>query len=547
MPTIITEIITLFVGIATFIVGMNMMSSGLKKVAGKSVKTFFKKTENNRWAGFGIGAGVTALIQSSAATSVIAIGFVNSGVMSIFQGTAVMLGSYVGTTITGILVSLSSFPISIWFTLLAVVGVVLMFFKKEKLKNVGEISAGLGLLFFGLSVASNEFKTSVDIRTAVQTAFSTMSFPLLLLLIGTLVTALIQSSSATIGLVIIMVSGGAIDFSAAIYVAIGATIGTCVSTLLATIGGTNNAKRTGLIALIIKIVSGLIATILIWIFEAPISNFFASNFGSLELGLAMFVMIYSVLFFFVLSMPFLKPLEKLSKLLIKDKEDANKRLLLYIDKRFLDTPELALIQAKKEILNMYMLTKTNFVAAYSALVEEVPTDVDVAGNEDAIDYINAKITEYLIALSNKVDNEESKIIGSYFHVINDIERIADHAYNFFAASLEMKENDLHFHDDAKDDIIKFHDLIMKMFVLAVQIFDKNEKSHLTRLHELEAESDELSHVLRSKHYSRVAKSQASDPTSDQYITLISELERVADHLTNIGYSIINPTGDDPTK
>lgn len=541
----ISEIITLLVGIATFIVGMNMMSGGLKKIAGKSVKAFFKRTQNNRWAGFGIGAGVTALIQSSAATSVIAVGFVNAGVMSVFQGTAVMMGSFVGTTITGILVSLSSFPISIWFTLLAVIGVILMFFKKEKIKNVGEILAGLGLLFFGLNVAKDEFAGSEAITGFTQNLFSVINFPLLLLLLGTLVTALIQSSSATIGLVIIMVGGGALTFASGLYLAIGATIGTCITTLLATIGGTNNAKRAGLNALIVKVVAGLIGTVIVWVFEGYISDFFAQTFGSTELGLAMFVMIYSVIFYFIFAMPLLTPLEKLSYKLIKDKEDVKKqKLLLYIDKRFLDTPEIALTSVKKEIMNMCMMTKTNFVAAYDLLVNENKSDVDIPSNEEAIDYINAKITEYLIELSNKVDSDESKIIGSYFHVINDIERIGDHAYNFYQSSLEMEENELHFSNNAKEDIIKFHDLVMKMFILALQIFDNNEKSHLSRLHELEVESDDLSHVLRSNHFKRLANNECDTTTSDQYTTLVSELERVADHLTNIGYSIINPTGDE---
>ena len=222
-----TSIITLLVGAAIFIVGMNMMSSGLKKSTGRGLKRLLSKIKNNRFAGLGIGAAVTALIQSSAATSVMTNGFINAGVMTIFQGVCIILGAYIGTTVTGLIASLSSFPISHYFILLAVIGVVLMFIKKEKVKSIGEILAGLGLLFFGLNTMSDAVKGNADIVSGIQNFFGmSWMIPPLLMLIGALLTALLQSSSATSGIAIAMVSSGALEFNDAIYIVLGGTIGT---------------------------------------------------------------------------------------------------------------------------------------------------------------------------------------------------------------------------------------------------------------------------------------------------------------------------------
>ena len=542
---ITTAIITLLVGSAVFITGMNMMSSGLKKATGKSLKRIFKKTESNSFACFGIGAGVTALIQSSAATCVLAVGFINAGVMSLFQGMNIMLGSFVGTTITGLLVSLSSFNISIWFTLLAFIGVVMMFFKNEKVKNNGQISCGLGLIFFGLSSMSGAFKNSTEINTFFQNLFTSINFPLLLLLFGVIVTALVQSSSATTGIVIVMVGSGAISFASAMYIVLGATIGTCVTTLIATIGGSINAKRSGVISLFIKLIAALLAIAIIWPLEDKISGFFSTYFGSAELGLAIFSIIYALIFFTAM-LPLVRPFIKLSEVLIKDKGEENKKkLLLYIDERLLKTPDIALMETKNEIMHMFNLAMLNFRYGYDYLVKKNKTNINsMTDREDDIDYINNRITQYLISLANKVSSEDSKLVGAYFHVINDIERIGDHAYNFYENSNRLEENDLAFSKTAVKELQVMYDLIMNMNDLAMDIFKNEDSSKLKTLHELEERSDSLAKELETNHYKRMTANECSGELSDDYATLISELERVADHLTNIGYSIVNPTGDE---
>ena len=539
-----TAIIFLFLGVTVFIVGMNLMSGGLKKATGKSLKKIFKKTQNSPFACLGIGSGVTALIQSSAATCVLAVGFINAGVMTLYQGVNIMLGSFIGTTVTGILVSLSSFSIGLYLALIAFVGIVMMFFKKEKVKNFGEVLTGFGLVFLGLDLLKSAF-SQADINSATQQLFSSVSFPLLLLLIGIVLTALVQSSSAVTGIAIVMVTSGAIPFSSAIYLALGATIGTCVTTLIATIGGTVNAKRSGFISLVIKVVAALIAIAIIWPLSTPISNFFSTSFGSSGLGLAMFTLLYSVVFF-IASMPLVKPLIKVSERVIKDKDLENKKnLLLYIDDRLLNTPDIAVMEVKNEILHMYNLAMLNFRYGYECLVKGDKTNSgSIANTESNIDYINSKITEYLISLSNKVSKEDSKVVGSYFHVINDIERIGDHAYNFFEHSKALEENDLKFSNVAIKEIDVFFDLIMDMSDLTIDIFKDEQYQKLEKLHELENRSDILANELSDNHYKRMTANECNGALSDDFATLISELERVADHLTNIGYSVINPTGDE---
>jgi len=552
MEKLIISIITLLVGAAVFIIGMNMMSSGLKKSTGPSLRRLLKRIRNNRFAGLGIGTAVTALIQSSAATSIMAIGFINAGAMTIFQGVCIILGAYIGTTVTGLLASLSSFPISHYFILFAVIGVILMFIKKERVKSFGEILAGLGLLFFGLNTMSGVLSSdggNPDLINAVKTFFGAVDFPLLLMLIGAVVTALLQSSSATSGIAIAMVGTGAMSFNDAIYLVLGATIGTVVATLIATIGGNVNAKRTGIICFCIRILTALIALAIYW----PLQNFFADLvvkvFGTdthaLGLAVAIFLIIYNVVFMLAI-LPFVQYFEKLSIKLIKDKEEEKmKQALKYIDKHLLDTPTVALMQAKREIINMMHLAHDNLRLGFNRILEQDNShDKELIETEDKIDYINNQITDYLIELTHTVSMKDEKMVGSFFHVVNDVERIGDHAYNFYESSIKMVSNDLKFSDIAKQEFKEMFDIIEQMFELSFIIFHDQSIDNLKKLHELEDQTDDLKNKLSTAHYERIQKKMCKMENSPFYTTLVSELERVADHLVNVGYSIVNPVGDD---
>ena len=540
-------IITLFVGAAVFIVGMNMMSSGLKKSTGPGLRRLLKKIRNNRFAGLGIGAAVTALIQSSAATSIMAIGFINAGAMTIFQGVCIILGAYIGTTVTGLLASLSSFSISNYFILLAVIGVILMFIKKEKVKNIGEILAGLGLLFFGLHTMSSAITNTPELTDAIKAFFGAIDFPLLLVLIGAIVTALLQSSSATSGIAIAMVSTGALGFNNAVYLVLGATVGTVITTLIATIGGNVNAKRTGIICLVIRITTALIALAIYWPLAAnfDLETAIPGVFGSASLAVALLLIAYNIVFMLAV-LPFVQIFEKLSIKLIKDKdEEKMKKALKYIDRRLLDTPTIAMMQVKREIINMMELAHENLKRGFERLLEQDAShDKELIETEDKIDYINNQITDYLIELTHTASMKDEKMIGSFFHVVNDVERIGDHAYNFYESSLKMVANDLKFSDVAKEEFRKMFAIVDEMFELSFTIFHDQTGTYLKKLHDLENETDNLKNELSSAHYERIQKHLCKMENSPFYTTLVSELERVADHLVNVGYSIDSPVGDD---
>ena len=547
MNELIVSVITLLVGAAVFIIGMNMMSSGLKKSTGPGLRRLLKRIRNNRFAGLGIGAAVTALIQSSAATSVMAIGFINAGAMTIFQGVCIILGAYIGTTVTGLLASLSSFSISHYFILLAVIGVILMFIKKEKIKNFGEILAGLGLLFFGLNTMSSAITNNTDLIDGIKAFFQAIDFPPLLLLIGAIVTALLQSSSATSGIAIAMVSTGALGFNDAVYLVLGATIGTVITTLIATIGGNVNAKRTGIICLVIRITTALIALAIYWPLAASfdLESAIPGVFGSASLAVALLLIAYNIVFMLAV-LPFVQVFEKLSIKLIKDKdEEKMKKALKYIDRRLLETPTIALMQVKREIINMMELAHENLKRGFNRILTQDPSeDKELIETEDKIDYINNKITDYLIELTHTASLKDEQMIGSFFHVVNDVERIGDHAYNFYESSLKMVANDLKFSDVAKKEFQEMFDIIDQMFELSFVIFHDQTGTYLKKLHDLENDTDNLKNKLSSAHYERIQKNMCKMENSPFYTTLVSELERVADHLVNVGYSIDSPVGDD---
>ena len=549
------SIITLFVGAAVFIIGMTMMSSGLKKSTGRGLRRLLKKIRNNRFACLGIGTSATALIQSSAATSVMAIGFINAGAMTIFQGVCIILGAYIGTTVTGLIASLSSFGFSQYFVLLAVIGVVMMFFKKERVKNIGEILAGLGLLFFGLQsmhTALDVDRGSLELINGIQSFFAAIDFPILLMIIGAIATVLLQSSSATSGIAIAMVSTNALEFNDAVYLVLGATIGTVVTTLIATIGSNVNAKRTAIICLIIRILTACIALAIYWPLSGVISNALIKTFapdpteqGGLGLAVALILIIYNVVFMLAV-LPFVGLFEKLSIKLIKDKdEEKMKKSLKYIDKHLLNTPTIAMMQVKREIINMMHLAQDNLQLGFRRILEQdTSNDKVIIETEDKIDYINNQITDFMIDLTHMVSMKDEKTLGSYFHVVNDVERIGDHAYNFYESSLKMVDNDLAFSDTAKKEFREMFEIINQMFDLSFVIFHDQSIDNLKKLHDLESQTDELKNKLSTAHYERIQKHTCKMENSPFYTSLVSELERVADHLVNVGYSIVNPTGDD---
>ena len=546
---LLQSLIWLLAGVGIFIVGMNFMSDALEKSAGEGMKKLLGKISNNRFSGVGIGAGVTAIIQSSSATSVMVIGLVNAGVMTLMQATPIIMGANIGTTITGVLVALKNDYLNMLMYLLAFAGVMMGFFKKEKVKIAGLLCSGLGLVFVGLNIMSSEqaFGNPL-VENMFHKIFSVVDFPFLLILVGVVFTALIQSSSAATGVVITMVGAGILPLDLALFIVLGANIGTCVTALLASVGAHANAKRVALIHFTFNVIGTAIFTAIVWIFKDPMIHLLVSAFpGSDPMALQMRVSAFHVIFNVtttVVLLPFVSQLVEYSCKIIKDKEASHSVLSLkYIDDRLLKMPPVALMQVKKEMDYMFSLVEENITLSCDALQTRSLENGDkITANETAIDFTNSALTGFLIKLSATVEQSDELVIGAYFHVLNDLERIGDHAESFYEIATEMSSKKIAFSEKGREDMKKMCSKVLQMLDIAKDAFDHLNKADLPVLAALENETDIMKKELTTSHFARLAEGGCSIEVSPYYSSAIVGLERVADHLVNVGYSIVSPVG-----
>ncbi len=539
-------IIYLLVGLVVFVTGMNMMSHGLKASAGRFIRRLFKKIKNNRIISASIGAGTTAIIQSSGATMVMVVGFLTAGAVTFSQGFSLMLGSFLGTTVTGLLVSVSNYSFAIFLMAFAFIGFILGFFKNSTVKSIGEIFVGFGILFFGLEAIKASFNDPT-IQNALVDAISKINFPLLLLLIGAVITAITQSSSATNGIVIVMVAANPSLISSGFYLVLGATIGAMMPAIIASIKANALGKQVTYSTLICRVLGALLGTCIVWACSKPLFDWITSAFAVESFGivLAVFTVIYNFVYIAIM-LPLVTPIEKLATKIFKDRnEEKKKKSLHYINDNLLNTPSVAIIQVKREIENMFSLAEKNFYLGMAAIyTQELGASKELEEREEQIDYLNNVISDYLIKLSAKASLDDEKLIGAYYHVINDVERIGDHAYNFMEMAKKMKDEDLQFSEVAIEEFKVFEKVINDMFGFANQLFMETDMTLLKKLHESEEITDLLKDKLATNHFNRIKNNTCRNELSAYHSTLLIELERVGDHLTNIGYSVINPTGDE---
>ncbi|MBP3686539.1 MAG: Na/Pi cotransporter family protein, partial [Clostridia bacterium] len=543
LTQLIESLIWLLAGVGVFIVGMNFMSDALEKSAGSGMKRLLEKISNNRFKGVGVGAGVTAIIQSSSATTVMVIGLVNAGVMTLTQATPIIMGANVGTTVTGLLVALKNDYFNMLMYLLAFAGVMMGFAKSEKVKLAGLLSSGLGLIFVGLNVMSSEAAFGNPLVEELFTSvFATVDHPLLLIVIGAVFTALIQSSSAATGVVITMVGTGVLPLSLALFIVLGANIGTCVTALLASVGANANSKRIALIHFTFNVIGTAVFTALLWLFRDPAIDLLISCFpGEDPMSLQMRVSLFHVVFNVTttaLLLPFVKALVNYSVKIIRDKKEKEETLALrFMDDRLFSTPPVALMQVKKEIDYMLSLTEENISLSFVALdTASKEYGEKIAENEAAIDFINSALTKFLIRLSANVDARDEKTIGAYFHVLNDLERIGDHAENFHEIGVEMIGKSIAFSEKAHGGIFAMRDTVMQMFAIAKDAFEHRNKENLPELSRLEETVNRTKKELIAGHFARLAEGNCSVDVSPYYSSVIIRLERIADHLVNVGYS-----------
>lgn len=537
-------VLKLLGGLGVFMFGMQTMSHGLESSAGKSMQRLFGKISNNRFMGVGVGTAVTAIIQSSSATSVMVIGFVNAGLMTLSQATSILMGANIGTTITGIIVSLKSLPIAPIFMALSAVGVFMaMFSRSDKIKRIGNILTGLGLIFVGLAFMSSALNND-GLKGFFSGIFMVVSNPILLILVGLVATAVLQSSSVVTSIIITLVAAdsgsAALPVMSALFLVLGSNIGTCVSALLASIGTNKNAKRTALIMIGFNVFGVLVFAPIVMIFGnqvVAVLDFLGG--GNPTIMVAFFHVFFNVLTMLIL-IGFVKYIVMLSEKIITDKQGiVGEDRLYYLDDRILQSPPIAVAQTVKEVINMTDIVETNFIKSMENVLNgNTENSAEIAKRERQINYLNKATTNYLVKISSlNLSESNEKIIGSLHHVISDLERIGDHAENFDEIAREMADNDLKFSEDAVAELTEMTNRTKQLFTIAKEIFKSRKTAMLPDVNQLEESIDAMVKTLEENHIKRLHKGACTVESGVSFYSTITNLERVADHLTNIAYSV----------
>lgn len=538
--------LSLLGGIGVFLYGMKLMGDSLEMVAGNEIKRMFAKISNKKLIGVGIGTVTTAVVQSSAAIIVMSMGFVNSGLMSLTQAITISYGANIGTCVTALIVAVgvggfADVQLTVIFAALAGVGaLMIMFTKKDKVKKIGGIITGLGMIFVGLSVMTSSM--SIFSQSDKISAFlAKISNPALLLLFGILFTALIQSSSAVSGIVITMVASvpALLQFDQALYIILGSNIGTCITSLIAAIGTNTNAKRAAVINVFYKTVGVIIFGILsIWV---PFGKMF-SIFKAPALQVAMFHLFFNVVAT-VIFFPFTNLMVKASEKIMPEKKkpvDENEPHLYFLEERLLRTPPVAVAQLKNEIENMAEIAKSNFDKCMDAVMVGKVSDVidEIAKNEKCLNFLNREITKYLVKLSQVDLSEDDKLlISTSYHTVSDIERIGDYAENISEYAEKMEADKLTFSPKAISEIQTLKATITNLYDEVMKTYKEDTLDYIDKVNEYEESVDRQKEEMGEHHIERMNKGECTPEVGAIYLSLSSNAERVADHMTNIAYAV----------
>lgn len=542
------DVLTLIGGLSLFLFGMNIMGQALERKAGNKLKDLLAKMTNSKFKGFLTGLVITAVIQSSSATTVMVVGFVNSGLMTLRQAINVIMGANIGTTITSWILSLGDIDgSSVLITLLkptsftpilALVGIIFyMFLKDDSKKDIGSILLGFATLMFGMDTMSNAVSGLANVP-GFSNLFILFTNPLLGVLVGALLTAIIQSSSASVGILQALSCTGQVTYGAAVPIIMGQNIGTCVTCLLSSIGTNKNARRAAVVHLLFNTIGTVVILTLFCIIKTfvyiPLLSEQASMFG-----IALTHSIFNVLCVMIL-LPMSALLEKLALRIIPD--DKIKEKYDELDTRLFVTPTLALAQAKSSLSDMADTSRKAITMAlksvnnYSDKLYE-----DILKQEDKNDRYEDKIGTYLVDLSSKntLSESESKDVSKMLKIIGDLERIADHAINIGQASRELRDKNLSLSEDAIKEMDNMLSAVKECVDLSLLAFEKDDLAIALKVPPLEEVIDELKAKLRANHIDRVKRRQCSIEAGFIWSDLLTNLERVGDHCNNIATEIID--------
>jgi len=555
--SIVSALLILLSGIGIFLIACQMMSSNLESASSRRLKQMFAKTSSNKLAGVGIGAAATALIQSSGATTVMTIGFVNAGIITLFQAATIIYGANIGTTITAQIVALGMFGKSTLSTTLifsALTGIgafMMMFSKKARLKTLGGIIAGFGMLFVGLSLMSGSMETFAA-QDSVKSFLARIENPILLVIVGALLTAIIQSSSVMTTIALAMVVSGLISLDQGIMLTLGSNIGSCVVAVLAGISGGRNARRTALIHLLFNCSGVIIFLLASWIMSlfssgsVSLGTMFSKAFpGAPQTQLAMFHTFFNTVTV-IIMLPLTSALVNTVKRLIPDSKQDNATdegfRLHYLNDNILRNAPVAVGYVKKEILRMADLAKENTNNAIDAI-----TTLDFSHlngfkeKEEELDFINKALVEYVVMLSSGsgLSQKDKIYLSTTFRTVRDIERIGDYAENITEYAYNLSNSSQHFSQMAKKEIAELKEKLNTLYDKAIDAYSNEDFEALAQANILEEEIDDIKEKMEENHIQRLSQGICTPTVGAQYLSLSSNAERIADHLINVAKSIRN--------
>ena len=537
-------------GLGLFLYGMTLMSDSLEKAAGAKLRGILELFTKNRYVGIIVGVVFTAIIQSSSAATVMVVSFVNAGLMTLYQAIGVIYGANIGTTVTSQLVS---FNLSQYAPVFIMAGVLmLMIFKNPTVKKAGEVVIGFGILFLGISTMSSSMGALKELP-AIQNLFMSLDNRFFALLLGLAITAIVQSSSVTVSIVLLLAQQGLLPLKICFFIILGCNIGACMSAMLASLSGKKNAKRAALIHLLFNIIGSIIMAVILligsdWI-EALIMHISGGNLGRCVANTHTIFKVFQV----IILMPFMSWIVKLTYLIVpgEDDDEEDEYEMKYIGDGDRLSSATAIPQACSEISHMGEIAIGNLEKALDALlIKDDKAAKEVFEVEKRIDYMNKEITDYLVKANQiSLPVGDRKKLGALFHVVSDIERVGDHAENIaedVEKLIDMKED---INGMAGDEIRRMQEMTVKILHLSMDMFNLEDDSHLQEILDLENAIDAKERELQDLHVKCLTTGECSAQVGMMFSDLASNLERVADHATNIAFSILeeDPEGDKPPK
>lgn len=534
------EFMGLLGGLALFLYGMHMMSAGMEAAAGNKMKQILEKLTANRFLGVTVGAVITAVIQSSSATTVMVVGFVNSGMMTLRQAVWVIMGANIGTTITGQLIALDAGAIAPFVAFAGVVMVV--FLKQPKIRHIGDILAGLGILFIGMEMMSNAMMPLRDSEFFIQ-MMTKFSNPLFGILAGAAFTALIQSSSASVGILQALAGSGAISFSGAVYVLFGQNIGTCITALLASVGTSRNAKRTTFIHLAFNMIGTAVFTILC------MTTSLTALIGSITPGnppaqIANMHTLFNIVTTLML-LPAGNLLAGLAERILPDMEEKEEGMHLYYLKDSkavrdgkIGVSAISFEQTHREIERMMKMAKKNVYESFSAFRDRDSGKIpEVEETEEYVDFLNREISKYISGyMTHEMNENGSRILSSYFKITGNIERISDHAMNICGYSEWLREKSIVISEQEKQEILQMQNICEELFELLLKD-DLEALDELSRIAALEQRMDDMTDEYRNHMLHRIKEGNSTEEGSILFSEMLTDFERIGDHALNISQEI----------